>query len=120
MRAALAALLAVVLVGCGSGDPTLAERGESLARTNGCVGCHSTDGSEGSGPTWKGLVGSERELEDGTTLVADDGYLRESIQHPSRKTVKGFPPDLMETVIKPNSFTEEELDALIAYLESLS
>ena len=34
-------------------DPVLL--GEQLAQQNGCANCHSTDGSKGRGPTWKGL-----------------------------------------------------------------
>jgi hypothetical protein len=53
------------------------------------------------------------------TVVADEQYLRESILYPSRKTVKEFKPGLMETVVKENALSEEEVDALIAYIETL-
>jgi cytochrome c oxidase subunit 2 len=55
-----------------------AERGEAVAAKNGCLGCHSVDGSKRVGPTLKGFWGSERIVtRDGqeTTLVADDNYL---------------------------------------------
>jgi hypothetical protein len=47
------------------------------------------------------------------------GLSAESILHPSRKTVKEFQPGLMETVVKENSLSDEEVDALIAYIQSL-
>ena len=52
-------------------------------------------------------------------MVADEDYLRESMLQPSAKTVKGFQPGLMETVIKPNSLSDDEVDALVAYIKEL-
>jgi cytochrome c oxidase subunit 2 len=50
-------------------------------------------------------------------VTADDNYLRESILDPSAKIVKGFNPVM-------NSFqgivSEEQLNALVAYVKSLS
>ena len=93
----------------------LIEKGKQLAQTNGCLGCHSIDGSPRTGPTWKGLFGSERELEDGSTVTADEAYLKESIVDPSAKIVKGFPP-----VMPPYSqLSDEDLQALIEYIKSL-
>lgn len=56
----------------------------------GCTSCHSIDGSEMSAPTFKGMYGSKRQLADGTFVVADEAYLRESITKPEAKVVKGF------------------------------
>ncbi len=98
-----------------AGLEDLIERGKQLAQANGCLGCHSVDGSPRTGPTWKGLFGSERELEDGSTVVADEDYLKESIVDPNAKIVKGFPP-----VMPPYSqLSEEDLQALIEYIKSL-
>ncbi|MBT5483171.1 MAG: hypothetical protein HOK55_00445, partial [Gammaproteobacteria bacterium] len=36
-------------------DNALAERGLELAKSNGCVACHSLDGGVGIGPTWLGM-----------------------------------------------------------------
>lgn len=121
MRPAAAVLaLALALAGCGQGrDPAPAERGRALARQKGCAGCHSTDGSKSVGPTWGGLFGSTVELADGTTVTADESYLRESMLAPSARTVKGYPQGLMERTIKPGSLSEEEVGALIAYIRTL-
>lgn len=59
------------------------------------------------------------ELDDGTKVVANELYLHESILKPSAKTVKDFPAGLMETVIKPDSLTFEEANALVAYIKTL-
>ena len=98
-----------------AGMEDLIEKGKQLAQANGCLGCHSTDGSKRTGPTWKGLFGSERELEDGSTVTADEAYLKESIVNPSAKIVKGFPP-----AMPPYSqLSDEDLQALIEYIKSL-
>ncbi|HHB90924.1 MAG TPA: cytochrome c oxidase subunit II [Anaerolineae bacterium] len=98
-------------------EEELVALGESTAKAAGCLACHSIDGSPSVGPTWKGLYGSERELANGATVVADEDYLRESILDPRAKTVAGF-PDIM-----PDNYGEtlSELDvaALIAYIRSL-
>jgi cytochrome c oxidase subunit 2 len=97
-------------------DPV--KRGELLAKSQGCAACHSTDGSTLVGPTWKGLSGSAVTLSDGTTVTADDAYLRESIVDPNAKIVKGFAPNIM-----PPSFgktlTPDQISDLLAYIKSL-
>lgn len=115
-------LFCLILVpACGGEEPNnaLVVRGQDLARQYGCVSCHTADGSKSVGPTWRGLYGSKVELQDGTTVLADDEYLRESILQPSSKTVKGFPEGRMESVIRSSSVPEEDLLALIAYIKSL-
>ena len=93
---------------------SLIEQGRMLAETRGCLGCHSVDGSAGVGPTWQGLFGKTETLSDGSTVVVDADYLKESILNPGAKVVKGFAP-----IMPPGSFSDEELDALIAYTEDL-
>ncbi len=97
-----------------TGDP-LVDRGMQLAQNRGCLGCHSVDGSDAVGPTWRGLFGRETPLADGSTVQADQDYLRESILQPTAKVVEGYQP-----VMPPYDLGDEELDALIAYIESLS
>src|SRR6266542_2269000 len=67
--------------------PSLAQQ---LLDQYSCLACHSIDGSTGAGPTFKGLYGSRRTLTSGATVVADDIYLRQSIDAPDAKVVKGF------------------------------
>lgn len=90
------------------------KRGEVLAANNACVVCHSTTGTEGIGPTWLGLAGSQVEMDDGSTVVADDAYLAESILDPQARIVKGFPPSM-----PPFSFSADEVADIIAYIETL-
>ena len=93
------------------------ERGALVAELQGCLGCHSVDGSEAVGPTWLGLFGSERQMESGPAAIADEAYLRDSIMHPASQVVAGFPKimPVYETVL-----SDEDLEGLIAYIKSLS
>jgi cytochrome c oxidase subunit 2 len=100
-----------------SGEGSLVEKGQKMASEQGCLSCHSTDGSQLVGPTWSGLFGSQRQLEDGSTVVADEDYLRKSILDPEAQVVAGYP------MIMPNAYdflAQEDIDAVIAYIESLS
>ncbi|MFN2141344.1 MAG: cytochrome c oxidase subunit II [Candidatus Promineifilaceae bacterium] len=75
-------------------DMTPEERGELWysAEGFGCASCHSLDGTRIVGPTWQGVYGREEVLEDGTTVVVDDAYIRESIYQPNLKIVQGYAP----------------------------
>lgn len=98
----------------GEVDVVAAERGRAAAAV--CLACHSTDGSTLVGPTWKGLYGSEVELEDGSKVIADEAFLRESLVDPMKTIVKGYPPSMPPFA---SMFTEEQIDDLIEYIKSL-
>jgi len=96
---------------------SLAQKGEKLFNSKGCVACHSTDGSAKVGPTWKGLWGAARELADGSKASADENYLREAIVSPNAKVVKGFAAGIMPTF--QGQVTEDEMTAFIEYIKGL-
>jgi cytochrome c oxidase subunit 2 len=98
----------------GSGEGTLAERGDKLFKDLACSNCHHPDGS-GRGPSLEGLFGTTVELEDGTKVTADEDYLRESILKPQAKVVKGYKP-IMPTF--QGLVTEDQLLQLIEYIKS--
>lgn len=105
--------------GSGANAPvaSLADQGKEYSNNKGCVACHSADGAQRVGPTWKGLFGTEVEHVDGSKATADENYLRESILKPNAHVVKGFAPGQMpayEGVLK-----EDEINAIIAYIKSL-
>lgn len=89
-------------------------QGQILAVQNGCIGCHSIDGTPLTGPTWFGLYESQRQLEDGGSVAADDAYITESILDPLAKVVAGYPP-----VMQPYDLTDEQIANLIAYIKTL-
>jgi cytochrome c oxidase subunit 2 len=97
----------------------LVRLGEKLSRDKGCNACHSTDGSPLVGPTYQGLFGrTETVVTDGQSreVVIDEEYVRRSILEPTADVVEGFQP-LMPS--QQGLVTDEEIDALIAYLKTL-
>lgn len=90
-------------------------RGEKLYNELGCKACHSIDGSAGVGPTWKGLWGETVTLTDGTTLIADEAYITESIRNPGAKIVAGFQPGAMPAF----NLSDAEIADLIAFIQTL-
>jgi cytochrome c551/c552 len=91
--------------------------GEALAQVAGCTACHSVDGSDLVGPSWLGIAGTDRPIEGGGTVLADRGYLHESIVDPSGIIVADFPDVMPKTF--GDSLSDEEIEALIDYIESL-
>ncbi|RSZ38411.1 MULTISPECIES: cytochrome c oxidase subunit II [unclassified Variovorax] len=97
-----------------AGGGARVQQGRALADAKGCVACHTVDGSARVGPTWKGLYGKTETMSDGSTALVDDAYLRSFIQDPQARQVKGFPP-----VMPRIELSDEELAALVAYIQSL-
>jgi cytochrome c oxidase subunit II len=64
-----------------------------------------------------GVFGKPVLLEDGRTVTADENYVRESILNPGAKVVSGFRP-IMPTF--QGLVSEEQVNALVAYVKSLS
>ena len=97
-------------------DDPEAAAGQQLAAAN-CTGCHTIDGSDATGPTWQGLFGSEIALEDGSTVTADEEYIRESILEPQAKVHEGFPPIMPSFA---GQLSDDEINQIIAYIETLA
>lgn len=79
-----------------------------------CLSCHSVDGTEGIGPTLKGIYGRKTELTNGKSVDADDAYLREAIVHPDTTLVKGY-----EDLMPAPELTDDEVKQMIEYLKTL-
>jgi len=97
-------------------------RGEYWYRTQGCKACHNTDGAAGGvGPTYKGLYGSQVELEDGSLVFADELYMKESIINPNAKLVKGYGATGKSAMPGNfgNSLTPEQINEIIGWIETL-
>ena len=105
-KLAVAALCALPLVAaaCGGGDDggsgsSASGTGEDLYRQYACASCHSLDGSEGTGPTFKGLAGSTVKLEGGKEATADAAYLEKAITDPDADVTEGYNAGLMKASI---------------------
>jgi cytochrome c oxidase subunit 2 len=95
---------------------SLADQGKGHFETKGCTSCHTVDGTSKVGPSMKGMFGSKVQLADGRVVLADDNYIRESIELPSAKLVKGYGA-LMPTF--KGVLKEGEINALVAYIRTL-
>jgi cytochrome c oxidase subunit II len=95
---------------------SMSARGEQLFQQLACSTCHLSDGT-GRGPSLAGVFGAQVTLQNGQRVLADEGYVRESILTPQQKVVNGFQP-IMPTF--QGLVTEEQLLSLIEYVNSLS
>ena len=91
------------------------EIGEKLYTTLGCIACHSLDGGKNHGPTLQGVYGAKREFLLAKALTVNEAYLRESIEKPMAKTVKGYLTGMMP----PYQLQEAEYDSLILFIKSV-
>lgn len=101
-----------------TGEPLPPEQvGLALYEQRGCVGCHSTDGSIRQAPTWKDLYGATRTFVDGSTRIADDEYIRQSILQPANQLVVGFGASMPSYA---GQMDDRDINSIIAYIRSLS
>jgi cytochrome c oxidase subunit 2 len=94
---------------------TLAARGESLFRTLGCSGCHGASATVRA-PPLEHLFGREVALASGGVAIADEVYIRDSVLLPAKDITAGYSPIMPSFA---GRVTEEQILALIAYIESL-
>jgi cytochrome c oxidase subunit 2 len=102
-------------LGGGAATASPAVAGEKLFNDFACSTCHKSDGS-GRGPVLNGLPGSTVALADGSSVVADDNYLHESIVMSVAKVVRGYQPIMP---VFQGQVSEEQVMQLIAYIKSL-
>lgn len=95
---------------------SIVEYGKKVAMAQGCLKCHSLTGEPHIGPTWLDLYHRRETLENGETIVADEGYLTDSMIDPRAKIVKGFKP-VMPTY--RGKLTAPEAAALVEFIKSL-
>src|SRR5215211_1954299 len=123
-KLALAALCAlpIAVAACGGGsDAASGGSGEDLYREYACSSCHSLDGEEGTGPTFKGLAGSTVTLESGKRVKATPAYLTKSITDPDADVTKGFNAGLMKASIDGFDLADkpEDVRKLVQFIESV-
>jgi cytochrome c oxidase subunit 2 len=95
--------------------------GLAIMRFQGCMACHSTDGSKIVGPTYLDLFGRQQAvMRNGTevTLTADEEYIKRSIIDPNAEIVKGYPKGLMQSY--KGKISDADIEKIIEYLKSLN
>lgn len=104
--------------GGGAGDGiSSVEFGARLYEQKGCNACHSIDGSNGIGPSFKAIYGRQSQFVDGSSVTVDDNYIRESIMDPMKHVVKGYQPVMPSF---KGQVSDKQVDAIIDYLKSLN
>lgn len=98
----------------GGKDDSLAATGEQLFKSLACTSCHSAN-SQTRGPNLEGIFGKQVQLQDGSSVLVDENYLRESIVNPNAKIRMGFAPNMptFRGVIG-----EDQVLQLVAYLKT--
>jgi cytochrome c oxidase subunit II len=96
--------------GLGSADAA-----RQILDENGCLACHSLDGSDGLGPTFKGLWGKTVEFTDGTKRKVDADFTRDAILHPDKYSVKGYQP-----VMPVLPLTDVQIELIEDFLKGMS
>ncbi len=90
-----------------------------------CSACHTTAGTRLVGPPWNASALDGRQfgygypvtLEDGSTVMRDANYYRESILDPQAKIVAGYPPQMASY---QGQLSDDDIDHVIAFIQSLS
>ena len=111
------------LAGCGKGDKQNSfsanspeAKGLDIFTRMACIACHSVDGSLKLGPTIKSQYGKNIRHTDGSVVIIDDQYIRESLINPLKYIAEGYTPIMPS--YKP-VLTDEDIENLIAFMKAL-
>jgi cytochrome c oxidase subunit II len=97
-------------------DPGLA-----IMKFQGCMACHSSDGTKIVGPTYLNLFGKQEVVTRNgaeTLITVDENYIKESIFDPNAALVKGYPKGLMQSY--KGKVSDDDIAKIIEYLKSLN
>ncbi|MBZ5708602.1 cytochrome c oxidase subunit II [Nannocystis pusilla] len=97
--------------------PPLAAAGRRLFERLDCGACHESH-LRRRAPPLEGLYGRPVALRDGSSVIADDEYLRRSILRPDADVVADYQGDVMPSYA--GLVSDEELLLLVAYIRSLA
>ena len=95
---------------------SLAQNGERLFASMSCNQCHNGN-AEARGPNLAGVYGAKLNLANGSQVLVNDAYLRDSILNPSQHITAGYAP-IMPTY--QGQISEDGLIDLVEYIKSLN
>jgi cytochrome c oxidase subunit 2 len=95
---------------------SLAQNGERLFATLSCNACHNGR-PDSRGPSLANVFGSKLTIANGSTTLADEAFLRESILNPSDHVMQGFAP-IMPTY--QGQISEDGVISLVEYIKNLN
>jgi len=94
--------------------------GLKVLEKNGCIACHSIDGSKLVGPSFKGLHGSSSEVTTNgvnSKITVDSAYIASSIFDPNKDIVVGYPQGVMKSY--KGIIQEKDIKLINEYLKTL-
>jgi len=94
--------------------------GLKVLEKNGCIACHSLDGTKSVGPTFKGFYGSTIDVTTAGAsrkVQADNAYIQSSIVDPGKDVVVGFPQGVMKSY--KGIITDKDIELVTEYLKAL-
>jgi cytochrome c oxidase subunit 2 len=94
----------------------LTDLGVLTFNQSGCATCHSIDGSQKVGPSFKGVFGRQEKITGLGSITVDENYIRQSILEPQSQIVEGFPPS-MPTF--KGQLSDRRISGLIEYIKTL-
>ena len=94
----------------------LTEQGQRLVGTEGCLKCHTVDGTPHIGPTFRGMYLRQEKLADGKTVIVDEAFITQSMMDPGAHLVAGY-PNVMPTY--QGKLQGAETAAIVEYIKSL-
>ena len=116
-------LLFLLIIACQNENDTLdftpgspEQKGMDIFNRMACNACHSMDGTLKLGPTIKKQYGKEIRHTDGSIMIIDDEYIRESIIDPLKYIAERYTPIMPS--YKP-ILSDEEINWIIAYIKAL-
>ena len=91
-------------------------KGREIFNRMACNACHSIDGTLKLGPTILNQYGKEIRHTDGTVVLIDEDYIRESIIDPLKYIAEGYTPIMpsYEPIL-----SDEEIEFIVAYIKAL-
>lgn len=95
--------------------------GMAIMKAQGCLVCHSSDGTKIVGPTYLNLFGKKEVVtrdDKDVTITVDDDYIKRSIYEPNADIVKGYPKGLMQSY--KGKISDADIAKIIEYLKSLN
>ncbi len=104
------------LRGASAAAETPVEAGARIFNQLGCATCHNA-GPTQLGPSLNGIYGHRAKMADGSEVLVDDEYLRESILNAPAKIAAGYQPVMP---LFKDMISEDQLLNLIAYIKSLT
>jgi cytochrome c2 len=92
-----------------------AKKGKVLFLQLGCNTCHMNATTGKNYPDLRGLYGKTLRFKDGSTAVADDAHLAESIRYSNKRIVAGYEPAMPDF----SHLKDDQVRQLVAYIKSL-